>query len=170
MTMTIMMAMVLSMLIFIQLNHPLSMTMNIIVHTLLMCLMTGHLSPTFWFSYILFMIFIGGMLVLFLYITSLASNELFSASILLLILVPMMFSMTFLLLIPDPLIPNLYMYTNDILYSNDWLNNLIQMILMKIYNYPTHFITIMLVFYLLLALIAIVKIINILKGPLRKMD
>nr|YP_002261349.1 NADH dehydrogenase subunit 6 [Gryllotalpa pluvialis]ACG59306.1 NADH dehydrogenase subunit 6 [Gryllotalpa pluvialis] len=164
------MVMTLSTLIFIQLNHPLSMTMNIIVHTLLMCLMMGHLSPTFWFSYILFMIFIGGMLVLFLYITSLASNELFMASIMLLMLIPMMFSMTFLLQIPDPLIPNLYIYTNDILYSNNWLNNLIQMILMKIYNYPTHFITIMLVFYLLLALIAIVKIINIFKGPLRKMD
>ena len=41
---------------------------------------TNYSDRRFWFSYILFIIIIGGVLVLFLYITRLASNEIFSPS------------------------------------------------------------------------------------------
>lgn len=42
--------------------------------------------------------------------------------------------------------------------------------LIKLYNYPTNFITILLINYLLLTLIAIVKITNIFFGPLRPIN
>lgn len=40
--------------------------------------------------------------------------------------------------------------------------------LIKLFNYPTNFITILLMNYLLITLIAIVKITNIFYGPLRQ--
>ena len=43
-------------------------------------LIRGTISRSFWFSYILFIIIIRGILVLFIYITRLASNEIFSPS------------------------------------------------------------------------------------------
>jgi hypothetical protein len=41
---------------------------------------TSYSDTKFWFSYILFIIIIGGILVLFIYITRLASNEIFISS------------------------------------------------------------------------------------------
>ena len=41
---------------------------------------TSYCEKSFWFSYILFIIIIGGILVLFIYIRRLASNEIFSPS------------------------------------------------------------------------------------------
>jgi len=41
---------------------------------------TSYSDRRFWCSYILFIIIIGGILVLFIYITRLASNEIFSPS------------------------------------------------------------------------------------------
>jgi NADH-ubiquinone oxidoreductase chain 6 len=39
---------------------------------------TGLLADNFVYSYILFLVILGGVLVLFIYITSLVSNEVFS--------------------------------------------------------------------------------------------
>nr|QNV11699.1 NADH dehydrogenase subunit 6 [Rhamphomyia barbata] len=66
--------------IFMQMNHPLAMGLMLLMQTFLICLITGLMTKSFWFSYILFLIFLGGMLVLFIYVTSLASNEMFSMS------------------------------------------------------------------------------------------
>nr|YP_010693619.1 NADH dehydrogenase subunit 6 [Gryllotalpa henana]WCD24136.1 NADH dehydrogenase subunit 6 [Gryllotalpa henana] len=160
----------LSSLIFIQLNHPLSITINIIIHTLITCLITGYMSSTFWFSYILFMIFLGGMLVLFLYITSLASNEMFDIPFNMFLLIPMILLAILMLPLLEPFITTPQINSTDMIPSH-WLNwsfTPIQPFLMKIYNYPTHLITITLVFYLLLTLVVIVKITDIFKGPLRQ--
>nr|YP_010546989.1 NADH dehydrogenase subunit 6 [Anabropsis tonkinensis]UYI31644.1 NADH dehydrogenase subunit 6 [Anabropsis tonkinensis]UYI31657.1 NADH dehydrogenase subunit 6 [Anabropsis tonkinensis] len=159
-------------LIFTQLNHPLAMTLIILLQTLLICLMTGLISQSFWFSYILFLVFLGGMLVLFIYITSLASNEMFiiptkfillSSSILM-----MMFLISFSL---DSSLMNLNINNNDMnssIQNSTHLYNESTMSLMKLYNNPTELITLMLVLYLFLTLIAIVKITNIFQGPLRQ--
>lgn len=67
-----------SALIFINLNHPVALGLTLILHTLLISGVTGLAVGNFWFSYVLFLVFLGGVLVLFIYITSLASNEKFS--------------------------------------------------------------------------------------------
>lgn len=67
-----------SALIFINLKHPVALGLTLILHTLLISGVTGLAVGNFWFSYVLFLVFLGGVLVLFIYITSLASNEKFS--------------------------------------------------------------------------------------------
>lgn len=68
------------------------------------------------------------------------------------------------------------MYKNILLYSNleiqltsDINSYLIEnsLSLNKLYNYPTNLLTILLINYLLITLIAVVKITNLFKGPLR---
>merc|ERR1712198_806681 len=68
-------------LFFTRLSHPLAIGLALLSQTILICLITGLSSSSFWFSYILFLIFLGGILVLFIYVTSLASNEMFTPSI-----------------------------------------------------------------------------------------
>nr|QNE85511.1 NADH dehydrogenase subunit 6 [Empis trigramma] len=159
--------------IFMQMNHPLAMGLMLLIQTFMICLITGLLTKTFWFSYILFLIFLGGMLVLFIYVTSLASNEMFSLSLNLMIYAMLaMTSMMILMLIMDkmPFITTLMNNEmNEIYNLNSFMNENI-FNLNKLYNFPTNMLTLLLINYLLITLIAIVKITNVFYGPLRLMS
>nr|UZN44936.1 NADH dehydrogenase subunit 6 [Timanthes sp. f ZQH-2022] len=154
-------------------KHPLSMTILILIQTLLLSLSMSLLTKTFWMSYILFLVFLGGMLVLFLYITSLASNELFSTHpphLFLLLMGCMIFSFT-IIFFQDQILSNFFINNSDTHPVE--MNHLLTMntphhlLVIKLYNTPTSTLTMILVIYLLLTLIAVVKITNIFKGPLR---
>nr|YP_009171510.1 NADH dehydrogenase subunit 6 [Camptonotus carolinensis]AJW76340.1 NADH dehydrogenase subunit 6 [Camptonotus carolinensis] len=158
-------------LLFTQTSHPLTMTLTIVLQTLLICLLTGITSQSFWFSYILFLVFLGGMLVLFIYITSLASNEMFFIPLKTLLSLSLLMLLTslFIWLIDytfiTSTIQNLDMLLNSETLTNYKSETLFP--LTKLYNNPTNLNTLMLVLYLFLTLIAIVKITNIFSGPLR---
>lgn len=107
---------------------------------------------------------------LFIYVTSLASNEIFMFSIKIttisLIVLTLIF---FVSLIIDKTILTSLIRNNEILSLID-LNRFLKedtLSLNKLYNYPTNLITILLINYLFLTLIGVVKITNIFQGPLR---
>nr|QNH69247.1 NADH dehydrogenase subunit 6 [Nodularia douglasiae] len=56
--------------------HPLSLGIMVLLLAFLSCALIATISP--WYSYMLFFIFIGGMLVMFAYIASLSPNMTFS--------------------------------------------------------------------------------------------
>nr|YP_010462941.1 NADH dehydrogenase subunit 6 [Epeorus aculeatus]UUJ36807.1 NADH dehydrogenase subunit 6 [Epeorus aculeatus] len=153
---------------FITMNHPLAMGLILLCQTLLISLITGLLAPSFWFSYILFLVFLGGMLVLFIYVTSLASNEMFSISAKTMIL-SSLFILTVLAVsyFNDPSLWNMSNYSDqaDLL---GWSSpQPILNLLIKLYNHPTHLLTLLLVLYLFLTLVAVVTVTQIFEGPLR---
>jgi len=134
-------------------------------------LISGNYSKTFWFSYVLFLIFLGGILVLFIYVTSLASNEIFTFSIKIIFISIIILSLfSFIILFLDfNLINSFFINNNEIIKINN-LNSFINentIRLNKLYNFPTNIITILLINYLFLTLVAVVKITNIFYGPLR---
>nr|YP_009349880.1 NADH dehydrogenase subunit 6 [Pseudorhynchus crassiceps]AQM40028.1 NADH dehydrogenase subunit 6 [Pseudorhynchus crassiceps] len=158
-------------LIFTQINHPLAITLTIIIQTLLVAIITGLSTSSFWFSYILFLVFLGGMLVLFIYISSLASNELFSISVKYLSITLMLITLLFILSLSIDYMYQLNINSDMITLNNSLISSIpnnSNLNLMKLYNNPTNYITLMLVSYLLLTLIVIVKITNIFYGPLRQ--
>nr|YP_010538606.1 NADH dehydrogenase subunit 6 [Sclerogryllus punctatus]UYE92200.1 NADH dehydrogenase subunit 6 [Sclerogryllus punctatus] len=148
--------------------HPLAITLMIIMQTLMICSISGMNSYSMWFSYILFMIFLGGMLVLFIYITSLASNELFlmpNKTIMYKLI--MMFSMNMLMMA----IINMLMNHNNKFDSMklNMINKMMEMNnLNQLYNLPNFKLTIMTILYLLLTLIIITTITQFQEGPLRQ--
>uniref|UniRef100_UPI003002E51E NADH dehydrogenase subunit 6 n=1 Tax=Astyliasula major TaxID=2908877 RepID=UPI003002E51E len=153
--------------IFLLLNHPLSMGLILLIQTILLSLISGFMSVSFWFSYMLLLIYLGGMLVLFMYVTSLASNEMFLYSnkiLLMIIIMPFIFFIIYYF--------NFYYSLNS--YENMENNLLLNMstnnFLLKMYNQPINIITVLIASYLFLTLIAVVKIINIYKGPLRQIN
>nr|UAM91018.1 NADH dehydrogenase subunit 6 [Hymenopus coronatus] len=152
---------------FLFLNHPLSMGLILFLQTICMCLISGYMSLSFWFSYILLLIYLGGMLVLFMYVTSLASNEMFFYSnkiLLTMISLPIIFTSIYYINMNYSM--NLYENLENSLMLNLLPNNF----LLKMYNQPINMIMILIASYLFLTLIAVVKIINIYKGPLRQMN
>nr|YP_010598405.1 NADH dehydrogenase subunit 6 [Citharomantis falcata]UIX55349.1 NADH dehydrogenase subunit 6 [Citharomantis falcata] len=153
--------------IFLFLDHPLSMGLILFLQAITMCLISGFMSLSFWFSYILLLIYLGGMLVLFMYVTSLASNEMFIYSnkmLMMIMSLPIILFSIYHLYIYYPM--NLHENMENSLILNFMSNNF----LLKMYNQPNNMMTILIASYLFLTLIAVVKIINIDKGPLRKMN
>nr|AEZ51422.1 NADH dehydrogenase subunit 6 [Cnaphalocrocis medinalis] len=155
------------------LMHPLSMELMILIQTLLVCLISSIMLSTYWFSYILFLTFLGGLLVLFIYITSIASNEMFKISFNMKI-----FFFTCIFIIFNISIFNL----NNLMWLNFNINNLElknffnmflfmnnenKINLSKLYNNQTFLMMTMMIIYLFITLIAVVKITNIFYGPLR---
>nr|AXS65404.1 NADH dehydrogenase subunit 6 [Coleoptera sp. 15 KM-2017] len=66
------------MIFFFFLKHPLIMGLMLILNTMFLCLFVSLFSFSSWNSYILFLMFLGGILILFLYNISLISTEIFS--------------------------------------------------------------------------------------------
>nr|AMJ17387.1 NADH dehydrogenase subunit 6 [Rondotia menciana] len=152
-------------------NHPLSMGFMILSQTLITCLITGMMIKTYWFPYILFLIFLGGLLVMFIYVSSIASNEIFYFNMkmkllnyimIIMLMTMMMFFLKFKFnnLIDNNLKMNNFM--NMMFFNNENKLNM-----NKLYNNQTSLLTMMLIIYLFVNLLAVVKITNIFYGPLR---
>nr|YP_010403119.1 NADH dehydrogenase subunit 6 [Thaumatotibia leucotreta]UQW19940.1 NADH dehydrogenase subunit 6 [Thaumatotibia leucotreta] len=154
------------------LTHPLSMGLMILIQTTLICLLTGMLINTYWFSYILFLTFLGGLLVLFIYVSSIASNELFKYNFFFLKI--MFISFIFIIMTSMMFYYNLNWLNisfndemNNFFNENLFFNNENKINLSKLYNNQTFLMMMMMIIYLFIALIAVVKITNIFFGPLR---
>nr|APX40080.1 NADH dehydrogenase subunit 6 [Orestia punctipennis] len=150
--------------IMILMKHPLTCGMILMFQTILIALITGMMNYNFWYSYILFLIMIGGLLILFLYMTSIASNEKFKFNNKLFLLT----LMSLLLMISLFLLDHFYFnYLNQI--SDTKINMMTNSISMNKYlNFPNNFMMIMMIIYLFLTLIAIVKITNFSYGSMRQ--
>nr|AFU50175.1 NADH dehydrogenase subunit 6 [Exema canadensis] len=156
---------ILTSILFPMMKHPLTMGLLLMMQTILVALLTGLMNHSFWFSYILFLVMIGGMLILFIYMTSIASNEKFKFSFKTLLIFSI--SSTIILLIT--------LYNNSI-YSNmmkmEMMNEnftmMMSLILNKFINLPHMKMYLMIIIYLLITLVAVVKITIYSKGTLRQ--
>nr|AML25637.1 NADH dehydrogenase subunit 6 [Staphylinidae sp. BMNH 1274679] len=161
------MIMTLSMLIsimFLFMNHPMTMGLTLLIQTIIMSMITGMLNYNYWFSYILFLIMVGGMLVLFIYMTSIASNEMFNYSNKMLF----MLMMIMIMLIFINFIIDKYMMNYNFIFMENFFVKMNYMYLSKYFSYPSIIIIVMMIIYLFITLIAIVKITKIEYGPLRQ--
>nr|YP_009918116.1 NADH dehydrogenase subunit 6 [Torleya grandiforceps]QLP89018.1 NADH dehydrogenase subunit 6 [Torleya grandiforceps] len=154
--------------LLISMNHPLAMGLVLLIQTVLISLLTGILNSSFWMSYILFLVFLGGMLVLFIYMTSLASNEMFSISSPIITFAPVALFWVGLISwgvsLFDCLNPAHVSFKSfNQLHDNFLLSNLT----LKLYNTFSSHLTFLLVIYLFLTLIIVVKLTSIDQGPLR---
>lgn len=144
----------------------------LLIQTLLICLITGCMGYTAWFSYILFLVFLGGILVLFIYITRIASNEIFHKRnylLLIIIISIIIFIILCIISFADPIIVSLN-NTREIISINNVFNTTEKNIISSLYNYPNALITIFIVVYLFLTLIVIVYITKSYQGPLRPIN
>nr|YP_010160577.1 NADH dehydrogenase subunit 6 [Grapsus albolineatus]QRH17760.1 NADH dehydrogenase subunit 6 [Grapsus albolineatus]UKS08548.1 NADH dehydrogenase subunit 6 [Grapsus albolineatus] len=153
-----------SSILFTQLSHPLAMGLTLLTQTVLVSITVGLSTYSFWTSYILFLVFLGGMLVLFIYVASIASNQafFFSFSMMMAFIAVALLSSIFIFL--DPLTvsnPSSLPASSMDLFSST------PFIISWIYNSPSMTFTIFVISYLLLTLIVVVKIVSLFKGPLR---
>nr|ATF28627.1 NADH dehydrogenase subunit 6 [Peuceptyelus minutus] len=155
--------------VFLVMKHPLSMGFMLFLQTIITCIMNGMIMKSFWFSYILFITFIGGMLVLFIYVASIASNEKFQFSIKLFLIIMFLIIMMLIFSKLDFQMFNVNNIINENMNyeMNIKLVNKDIMSILKMFNYPFMLMLMLTTMYLLITMISIVKITNIKEGPLR---
>nr|AWN56381.1 NADH dehydrogenase subunit 6 [Scaptocoris castanea] len=137
---------------FMSVNHPLSMGLILIGQTITIAFIIGVMMSSFLLSYIFIIIMLSGSLVLFIYMASIASNEKFQTSVKMTVITPMIY------------VSSYFMIEDD----NTWLQyNSSNIILLKLFNTTSAYITIMMIMYLLMAMIIVSKIAPTSKGPLR---
>nr|YP_010422517.1 NADH dehydrogenase subunit 6 [Penthe kochi]USG58932.1 NADH dehydrogenase subunit 6 [Penthe kochi] len=155
--------------IFLMMIHPLSLGLILLIQSLMISMITGNFCLNFWFSYILFLVMIGGMLILFMYMTSIASNEMFNLNIKNLI-----FMLILTIILMTMFYKNLNFNLNLNIINSDSLNlsssEKNYMIIMKFIFNPSLMILLFMIIYLFITLIAVVKITQYNQGPLRFMN
>nr|YP_009764374.1 NADH dehydrogenase subunit 6 [Synalpheus microneptunus]QIS92012.1 NADH dehydrogenase subunit 6 [Synalpheus microneptunus] len=152
---------------FMFLKHPLTLGLSLILQTLLICLVSSLSTSFSWFSYILFMIFLGATLVLFIYIASLAPNEIISLSnkMITLVITPLMIIPLLMASDKELLAPKTSMELSSIVDTQAQGSPLTE--LSMIYNPPISNITMFIIIYLLMTLLIVVKLTSTFYGPLR---
>nr|QNE85893.1 NADH dehydrogenase subunit 6 [Potamophylax rotundipennis] len=149
----------------LNLNHPLIITIFIIIQTCILIMITGVMSYSFWMSYIMFLTFIGGLLVLFIYISSLTPNKNFFLNYKKIFTIFLAFFIFIALIQIQPILMNLEM--TPLSYAQKFINTENNIYLSNFYNKNELWMTLILMNYLLLALIISTKIILLNEGPMR---
>ena len=146
-------------------NHPLPLGLLVIAHATGVCLLTTSTWHSLaWFSYILFLIFLGAIIVLFTYITSLAANELFYTPryqplrLIILILI---------LILNDYLLLPINFVTPDHQCNPHTPLKQPEEFIALIFRNPFFSITLFLACYLLLSLLIVVRLTSKTSGPVR---
>nr|AWV83416.1 NADH dehydrogenase subunit 6 [Vagitanus terminalis] len=157
MKLTMMMMLIMS-INFMFMKHPLSMGAILFLQTIFSCILCMVYSTSYMFSYILFLVFIGGMLILFMYMSSVASNEKFLLSMKLMFINIMMVLSWFMLstdLNMKYLIDNMTMYSYN------------ECFLQKLYIIPSGMMTIFIIIYMLYTMVVVINIVSLKMSPLR---
>lgn len=138
-------------LIIVLTNSSILIIILVITQTFLVCVSTKALLGIRWIAFILFLVFVGGLLVLFIYIISLTPNTQFLINSYTLLIISARFALSII-------ISWLYfqIFTTQILKSLN-INN--YYILIKLYSSTSIWITFIAITYLLLVLIVVVYII-----------
>ena len=147
---------------FIFIKHPISIGSILLIQTIISSLICRLILNSYLISYILFLIFIGGILILFIYISRIASNEKFYFSIKLII------NNIIILIIIIMIIKNfefsIFMFNNQLNIINDHR----EYMLCKLFIFPSGNITFLIIFYLLFSIIVVVNIVITKIAPLRR--
>nr|YP_010490393.1 NADH dehydrogenase subunit 6 [Ashinkailepas seepiophila]UWM12879.1 NADH dehydrogenase subunit 6 [Ashinkailepas seepiophila] len=147
-------------LFFLFMFHPLAMIFILIFQTLIISVTIFYLTQFPWFSYTLILIFLGGMLILFMYMSNIASNEMFKPNF------KSVFFIFFIVLIINLFMKNMEQnlsIESKISGTNQFINNM----MLKPFSLPIFPITLLLATYIILTLLAVVKITKMNQGPLR---
>nr|AML26612.1 NADH dehydrogenase subunit 6 [Platypodinae sp. BMNH 1274714] len=153
------MIMVFMSLMSLSMDHPMMLMLTLLIQTTMITLSMGMMYPDFWFSYMMFLIMIGSILILFTYMTSVASNEKFYINNKLLF-TNMMMSVIIMMMIK--------IFNNKIFKSTEVLNLEKSMSFKKMFYNPLNNSFIIAVIYLLLTLLVVIKMTEMKSKPFNK--
>nr|UPI55426.1 NADH dehydrogenase subunit 6 [Scotomedes sp.] len=157
------MIMIMLMLLFPLMKHPLSMGLILILQTISISMLSGMMINSFWFSYMLLISMLSGMLVLFIYMASIASNKKFSTPKTTPMIIMLIMLMMVITLNQEEINLSYTELPKTMFYNYDQL-----MPMTKMFYYQSLSMTMIMVSYLLITMISVTFTVNITEGPMRK--
>nr|YP_010936687.1 NADH dehydrogenase subunit 6 [Nesidiocoris poppiusi]WKW91657.1 NADH dehydrogenase subunit 6 [Nesidiocoris poppiusi] len=151
--------------LFLIMKHPMSMGLILIMQTLMIALHVGCMMKTFWVAYIMVIIILSGMLVLFIYMASVASNEKFSNNSKLMITSSMLFM--FLVIMEYVLDTQIMMKKNSGSTFMMYYKTSDIQFLQKMFTSEYMYITIMMMLYLFFTMIMVNYMVNKHEGTMK---
>lgn len=151
--------------------HPVTIILSLLIYRLLICFNLSLWKSNFIYSIILFLIIIRGLLIIFLYFSSLISNEQNNFKLNKFLLLRMSLNILFLLILIKKILFNFnkkYIYNEIILFLK--FNEISFQNILNLYEYPFNNITIISMLYLLISLFTIIKICSIKSTTIRKIN
>nr|YP_009407028.1 NADH dehydrogenase subunit 6 [Typhlatya dzilamensis]ASA39577.1 NADH dehydrogenase subunit 6 [Typhlatya dzilamensis] len=153
--------------VFTKITHPLAMGAILLIQTSIIAFLMTFVLKTTWFSYILFLIFLGAMLVLFIYVASLAPNEPLYLSYLMILIIFISTFLSMIIIILDPVLLSHSFFLENTTPHLTLPSTPTTSSLSPMYNPTAMKMTLFLILYLLLTLVVVVKITATHFGPLR---
>lgn len=151
--------------------HPITLIIFLLFYTSSTCLIISLWKDNFIFSIIIFLIIIRGLLIIFLYFSSLISNEQFKFSLNFFSLTRIIFNVIILSFLSplflSTLTSSFYPLESKSLVT---INQPLFYNITKIYLYPYNNITIICILFLLISLFLIIKVCSIKSSSLRKIS
>nr|YP_009500737.1 NADH dehydrogenase subunit 6 [Lanthanaphalara mira]AWU48958.1 NADH dehydrogenase subunit 6 [Lanthanaphalara mira] len=138
-------------------THPLFLGLLIILQTIMVSIITRLMSSSSWLPLTMFLVVVGGLMVIFMYSTSITSNNIFTKN-----------NITKYFLFTIMIIPlnkefSIYFF-KDTLCTLDNFNKEF----FKMFSEVNWASSVFMFYYLLMALLMLIKMINLTKGPMRK--
>nr|QBR55154.1 NADH dehydrogenase subunit 6 [Therioaphis tenera] len=142
-------------------KSPLSSNLVILCQSISLTLMINLINKTSWISFMLFILYIGGLMIIFLYISGIAFNELnifknYKNMIIKMLIMMMMF----------------YLFKPLIIFENSKFENVLMFednfYLINMFNLPNNLIIYFILFILFFMLILIIWMLKNNKGPIRQ--
>nr|YP_010723813.1 NADH dehydrogenase subunit 6 [Dryodurgades formosana]WDW30767.1 NADH dehydrogenase subunit 6 [Dryodurgades formosana] len=140
----------------LMIKTPMSMGISLLIQTMIMITVMNKMMTSSWFIMITFLMMIGGLLILFTYMSSIASNEKFKMN-----LKSMLTLMIMLSMFDEMMIENQIKETQELTEEK-----MEKLSMSKMYS-KTMMMTMLMVLYLLITMIVIAKIVKHHEGPLR---
>nr|YP_010610886.1 NADH dehydrogenase subunit 6 [Nabicerus dentimus]WAP91707.1 NADH dehydrogenase subunit 6 [Nabicerus dentimus] len=137
---------------------PMTMGVMLMTQTMLMTMLMNKMMTTSWMTMITFLMMIGGLLILFIYMSSIASNEKFKINMKMMIITVITVMMT------EEMIQDMQINETQNIINIEYME---QLSLNKLYNKKSMMITLIMVLYLLLTMIVVTKLVKHYEGPLR---
>lgn len=141
-------------------NHPVIIIIIILIYRSIICLNISIWKFNYILSIFLFLIIIRGLLIIFLYFSSLISNEQIKFKINYYLLIISIFSTIFSYFLIKINPSNLFIYKYKFHENSPifFINKINFNNILNLYDYPLNNLTILSIFYLLISLFSIIKI------------
>lgn len=131
------------------------------IQTITLTLLINLINKTAWISFIIFILYIGGLIIIFLYISRIAFNELNINKNYKNIIYKILFSSLILLIFKLSINIENINYENKYIFEDNFY-------LLNIFIIPNNLIIYLIIFILFFILILIIWILKINKGPIRQ--
>nr|UAT98627.1 NADH dehydrogenase subunit 6 [Pyrops spinolae] len=147
------------------LKHPLSMGFMLMVQTATLCAYQSTMASTPWYLYVLFLTTVGGLMIMFMYMASIASNEKFNLSIKMTMMWMVMGMMMILLTNTDLTMEHIYKMTETKLQMTEMSE---EKSTSKFFMMNKMNITMTMMMILIMTMVSVTNISSTFEGPLKK--